>query len=185
VPGGFLVPFSPAEVFMPREIDPFYVQPEDKLEDMADVLKPALEFTDADLDRLSPEAKNLFAGRRRLGIDWLDRYEVVLKITRSPDGCGCGVREGQHIVFDMRHKVKPALSDAPLCVHLMSPALSLFYMTFDRAAEGLNPMTCVWRYIECPMTGHLGEAKALAEVSLRTTDTHEPVFKRWLNKEPK
>jgi len=61
--------------------------------------------------------------------------------------------------------------------------LSLFYMTFDRAAEGLNPMTCVWRYIECPMTGHHGELKALAEVSLRTTDTHEPVFKRWLNEE--
>jgi uncharacterized repeat protein (TIGR04076 family) len=170
---------------MPREIDPYYVQPEDHLDDMAAVLKPALEFTDADLERLSPEAKNLFSGRRHLGIDWLDRYEVVLKVTRSPGGCGCGVREGQQIVFDMRHKIKPELSDAPLCVHLMAPALSLFYMTFDRAAEGLNPMTCVWRYIECPMTGHLGQTKALAEVSLRTTDTHEPVVRRLLTEESK
>jgi uncharacterized repeat protein (TIGR04076 family) len=165
---------------MSRKIDPYYVQEDDHLADMAEVLKPALEFTDADLERLSPEARNLFSARRRLGIDWLDRYEVVMTVTRSPSGCGCGVREGQKIVFDMRHKVKPELSDAPLCVHLMAPALSLFYMSFDRAAEGLNPLTCVWRYIECPITGCHGESKALAEVSLRRTDTHEPVVERIL-----
>ncbi|MCG8357371.1 MAG: hypothetical protein MI920_17545, partial [Kiloniellales bacterium] len=134
-------------------IDPYYVQEDDNLEDMKEALKPALEFTDEDLARLSPEAKNLFSGRRRLGLNWLDEYEIVVTVTASPGGCSCGIREGQRIVFDMRHKVKPELSDAPLCIHLMSPALSIFYMTFDRAAEGLNPLTCIWRFIECPITG--------------------------------
>jgi uncharacterized repeat protein (TIGR04076 family) len=161
--------------------DPYYVQEDDTLADMADVLKPALEFSDEDLARLSPEAKNLFSGRRHLGIDWLDRFEIVVTVTKSPGGCQCGVEEGQKIVFDMRHKVKLELSDAPLCVHLMSPVLSIFYMTFDRAAEGLNPLTCIWRFVECPITGpDHGAGKALAEVTIRTADTHEPVFRRVL-----
>ena len=167
-----------------RQIDPYYVQEDDNLDDMAETLKPALQFTDADLARLSPEAKNLFSARRHLGIDWLDRYEIVVTVTSSPGGCGCGVAPGQKIVFDMRHKVKPELSDAPLCVHLMSPVLSIFYMTFDRAAEGLNPLTCIWRYIECPMTGDdEGATKARAEVTIRDAKTHEPVIARVLEEE--
>ncbi len=162
-------------------IDPYYVQEDDNLDEMAETLKPALEFTDEDLARLSPEAKNLFSGRRHLGLRWLDRYEIVVEITASPGGCACGVAKGQKIVFDMRHKVKAELSDAPLCVHLMSPVLSIFYMTFDRAAEGLNPLTCIWRYIECPMTGDdLGQSKARAEVHIRDAKTHEPVTARVL-----
>lgn len=160
-------------------MDPYYVQPDDNLDEMKETLKPALNFTDADLARLSPEAKNLFSGRRHLGLDWLDAYEIVVTVTSCPGGCGCGVQPGQRIVFDMRHKVKPALSDAPLCVHLMAPVLSIFYMTFDRAAEGLNPLTCIWRYIECPMTGaDEGASKARAEVSIRRAGTHEPVEAR-------
>ena len=166
---------------MSREIDPYYVQADDTLQEMADTLKPALQFTDADLARLSPEARNLFSGRRHLGIDWLDRYEIVVEITSAPGGCACGVQEGQRIVFDMRHKVKPAFSDAPLCVHLMAPVLSIFYMTFDRAAEGLNPLTCIWRYIECPMTGDdEGASKSRAEVHIRDAATHAPVTARVL-----
>lgn len=162
-------------------IDPYYVQEDDNLDEMAETLKPALEFTDQDLARLSPEAKNLFSGRRHLGLGWLDRYEIVVEITSSPGGCACGVAKGQKIVFDMRHKVKAELSDAPLCVHLMSPVLSIFYMTFDRAAEGLNPLTCIWRYVECPMTGDdLGQSKARAEVHIRDAETHEPVTARIL-----
>ena len=162
-------------------IDPYYVQEDDNLDEMAEKLKPALAFTDEDLARLSPEAKNLFSGRRHLGIDWLDRYEIVVTVTRSPGGCHCGIQEGQKIVFDMRHKVKPELSDAPLCVHLMSPVLSIFYMTFDRAAEGLNPLTCIWRFVECPLTGDEGATKALAQISIRHVDTHEPVTERILS----
>jgi len=166
---------------MTRPIDPYYVQEDDNLDEMAETLKPALQFTDDDLARLSPEAKNLFSGRRHLGLGWLDRYEIVVKVTSSPGGCSCGMREEQKIVFDMRHKVKADLSDAPLCVHLMAPVLSIFYMTFDRAAEGLNPLTCIWRYIECPMTGaDEGASKARAQVHIRDAETHAPVTKRML-----
>lgn len=161
--------------------DPYYVQEDDNLDDMAEVLKPALDFTDEDLAKLSPEAKNLFSGRRRLGINWLDRYEVVVTVTDASGACRCGMKPGQKIVFDMRHTVKPDLSDAPLCMHLMAPVLSIFYMTFDRAAEGLNPLTCIWRFVECPITGpDHGAGKALAEVTLRCADTHEVVTKRML-----
>ncbi|VVT26708.1 hypothetical protein [Rhizobium sp. EC-SD404] len=164
-------------------IDPYYVQEDDYLDDMKFQLKRALGLTEDDLRRLSPEARNLFSARRKLGHTWLDDYEIVVEVTSSPGGCGCGVAEGQKIVFDMRHKVKPELSDAPLCVHLMSPALSIFYMTFDRAAEGLNPLTCVWRYLECPMTGSdHGASKARCEVHMRRVDTHERVTDRILAK---
>ena len=162
-------------------IDPYYVQEDDNLDEMKEQLRRALGLTEDDLARMSPEAKNLFSARRHLGHTWLDDFEIVVTVTSSPGGCGCGVREGQQIVFDMRHKVKPALSDAPLCVHLMSPVLSIFYMTFDRAAEGLNPLTCIWRYHECPMTGpDEGAAKALCKVHMRRSDTHEPVTARML-----
>lgn len=162
-------------------IDPYYVQPEDTLEDIGPQLERALGLTAEARARLSPEARNLFSARRHLGNTWLDDYEIVLTVTSAPGGCGCGVREGQKIVFDMRHKVKTGLSDAPLCVHLMSPVLSIFYMTFDRAAEGLNPLTCIWRYHECPMTGSdHGASKARCEIHMRRTDTHEPVTARML-----
>jgi uncharacterized repeat protein (TIGR04076 family) len=162
-------------------IDPYYVEEDDNLDEMAETLKPALQFTDDDLARLSPEAKNLFSGRRHLGRGWLDRYEIVVEVTSAPGGCGCGMKVGQKIVFDMRHKVKADLSEAPLCVHLMSPVLSIFYMTFDRAAEGLNPLTCIWRYVECPMTGDdEGASKARAQVHIRDAKTHEPVTERIL-----
>lgn len=164
-------------------IDPYYVQEDDNLDDMKFQLSRALGLTEGDLRRLSPEAKNLFSARRKLGHTWLDDYEMVVTVTCSPGGCGCGVKEGQKIVFDMRHKVKPELSDAPLCVHLMSPVLSIFYMTFDRAAEGLNPLTCIWRYHECPMTGtDHGGSKARCEVHMRRVDTREPVTARILAK---
>lgn len=162
-------------------IDPYYVQEDDYLLDMKAQLKGALGLTEEDLKRLSPEARNLFSARRKLGHSWLDDYEMVIEVTSSPVGCGCGVKKGQKIVFDMRHKVKTELSDAPLCVHLMAPVLSIFYMTFDRAAEGLNPLTCIWRYHECPMTGaDHGSSKARCKVHMRRADTHEPVTERIL-----
>jgi uncharacterized repeat protein (TIGR04076 family) len=166
-------------------IDPYYVQEDDHLDDMKDQLRRALGLQEGDLARLSPEARNLFSARRHLGHTWLDDYEIVVEVTEAPGGCACGIRAGQKIVFDMRHKVKPALSDAPLCVHLMAPVLSIFYMTFDRAAEGLNPLTCIWRYVECPMTGpDHGAGKAHAKVHMRRVDTHEPVTDRILPKPP-
>ncbi len=162
-------------------IDPYYVQTEDRLDDMAPQLKRALGLTEDDLARLSPEARNLFSARRHLGHTWLDDFEIVVEVTSAPGGCACGIKIGQKIVFDMRHKVKPALSDAPLCLHLMSPVLSIFYMTFDRAAEGLNPLTCIWRYAECPVTGpDHGAGKAPAQIHMRRVDTHEPVTARIL-----
>ena len=164
-------------------IDPFYVQVDDELEEMQPQLKRALEFTDEEFARLSPEVRNLFAARRHLGHSWLDDYQVVVEITGNGGGCKCGVAAGQKIVLDMRHKLIPTLTDAPFCVHLLSPILSIFYMTFDRAAEGLNPMTCVWRYHECPHTGSdEGRSKARCQVYLRRADTHELVTDRILPK---
>lgn len=166
-------------------VDKFYVQPDDELEDMQPQLKRALELSDDDFAKLSPEVRNLFAARRKLGHTWLDDYEVVVEIVSNGGGCTCGVAPGQRVVFDMRHKVKTDLSDAPLCVHMLSPILSIFYMTFDRAAEGLNPMTSIWRYHECPHTGDdHGAAKARTRVYLRRTDTHEVVEDRILGPAP-
>ncbi len=162
-------------------VDPYYVQPDDELEDMQAQLKRALALSDADFARLSPEVRNLFAARRHLGHSWLDDYEVVVEVVSNPGGCGCGVAPGQRIVLSMRHAIKPELSDAPLCVHLLSPILSIFYMTFDRAQEGLNPLTPIWRFHECPHTGEdNGASKARCRVFLRRADTHEVVDARIL-----
>ncbi len=163
------------------EIDPYYVQEDDHLEEMQERLTQALGFADDAFERLSPEARNLFSARRRLGHRWLDDYEIVVEIAGVSPACHCGVKEGQQLVFSMRHVVQPQKSTAPLCLHLMSPVLSLFYMTFDRAAEGLNPMTCVWRFAECPLneTPDRG-AKTWARMSLRRIDTGEIVTARIL-----
>ena len=68
-------------------IDPFYVQVDDELEEMQPQLKRALEFTDEEFARLSPEVRNLFAARRHLGHSWLDDYQVVVEITGNGGGC--------------------------------------------------------------------------------------------------
>ncbi len=83
--------------------------------------------SDEDFNRLSPEVKNLLSGRRRLGVTWLDDYEIVAEVIRN-EGCGCSVKPGQIAVFDMRHRIKPEKSDMPLCMHLLSPVLAVFYM---------------------------------------------------------
>lgn len=160
-----------------------YPDPKAPLEgDVREALKRALLLRDEDFDRISPEMKQLLGVRRHLGNTWLDDFEVVLEVM-SNERCGCGVAPGQVVVFDMRHRIKPEKSTAPLCMHLLSPVLAIFYMTFDRAAEGLNPVTSIWRFYECLDTGSdLGAGKARARVYLRTSDTHEPVMIRDIGK---
>jgi hypothetical protein len=156
-----------------------YPDPDMKLEgDVRAALKRALFLRDEDFDRISPEMRHLLGVRRHLGNTWLDDFEVVLEVT-SNERCECGIAPGQIVVFDMRHRVKPEKSTAPLCMHLLAPVLAIFYMTFDRAADGLNPVSSIWRFYECLDTGEdLGKGKARARVYLRTSDTHQPVMIR-------
>jgi len=156
-----------------------YPDPQLRLEgEVRAALTRALGLTDDDFERISPEMRHLLGVRRHLGNTWLDDFEVVLEIT-SNERCGCGVRPGQVVVFDMRHRVKPEKSTAPLCMHLLAPVLAIFYMTFDRAADGLNPVSSIWRFYECLDTGEdLGRDKARARVYLRTADTHQTVMMR-------
>ena len=156
-----------------------YPDPQLRLEgEVRAALTRALGLTDDDFERISPEMRHLLGVRRHLGNTWLDDFEVVLEITAN-ERCGCGVRPGQVVVFDMRHRVKPEKSTAPLCMHLLAPVLAIFYMTFDRAADGLNPVSSIWRFYECLDTGEdLGRDKARARVYLRTSDTHQTVMMR-------
>lgn len=155
-----------------------YPDPGEDLAEVREPLKRALGLTDEEFARLSPEVKHLLSTRKHLGNTWLDDFEVVVEVV-SNGRCPCGVAPGQRVVFDMRHRIKTELSTAPLCMHLLSPVLAIFYMTFDRAAEGLNPVTGIWRYFECLDTGDdLGREKARAKVYLRTADTHETVMMR-------
>ncbi len=148
---------------------------EDPLLDVREKLKQALDLTDDDFDRMSPEVKNLLSGRRRLGVTWLDDYEVVVEVV-SNENCTCGVKVGQRVVLDMRHRIKPEKSDAVMCMHLLAPILAIFYMSFDRASEGLNPLTRIWTHHDCLNTGDdEGLGKARTRVFLRRSDTHEEV----------
>ena len=159
--------------------DAAYPDPDAALEDeVRAALKRALGLTDPEFDRLSPEVRHLVGVRKRLGNTWLDDFEVVVEVV-SNARCGCGVAAGQIVVFDMRHRIKTEKSTAPLCMHMLAPVLAVFYMTFDRAAEGLNPLTGIWRFFECTDTGDDGGAgKARTRVYLRTADTHQPVMMR-------
>src|SRR5205085_7101322 len=112
-----------------------YPDPDPDLTEVREALKRALALSDDDIDRMAPEAKHLLGIRRRLGNTWLDDFEVVVEVV-SNEACGCGVAPGQVVVFDMRHRIKPEKSTAPLCMHMLAPVLAVFYMTFDRAAEG-------------------------------------------------
>lgn len=159
-------------------IDPYYVQAEDRLDDIAPQLKKALDLSDADFERMSPEVRNLLSARRKLGHGWLDDFEVVVEVV-SNERCQCGVAVGQCVVLDMRHRIKPEKTTAPMCMHLLAPVLAIFYMSFDRAAEGLNPLTCIWKFFECTDTGDdEGRSKARTRVFLRLADSHVPVWQR-------
>jgi len=148
---------------------------DDPLDDLREPLSRALGLDDADFAAMSPEVKNLLTARRRLGNTWLDDFEVVVELT-SNETCACGVAPGQQVVLDMRHRIKPEKTTAPLCMHMLSPVLAVFYMTFDRASEGLNPISRVWDHYECLDTrDDEGRGKARTRVFLRTADTHEVV----------
>ena len=155
-----------------------YPDPDPDLSEVREALKRALALTDDDIARMAPEAKHLLGIRRRLGNTWLDDFEVVVEVV-SNESCGCGVTAGQIVVFDMRHRIKTEQSTAPLCMHMLAPVLAVFYMTFDRAAEGLNPVSGIWRFFDCTDTrDDLGKGKARTRVFLRTADTHETVMMR-------
>ena len=156
---------------------------DDRLEEIQEPLSRALDLTEADFQRLSPEVKNLLSGRRRLGVTWLDDYEVVVEVV-SNEACACGVAVGQKVVFDMRHRIKTEKSDAPLCMHMLSPILAIFYMSFDRASEGLNPLTRIWNHYECLDTrDDDGAGKARTLVYLRRADDHSIVDQAVLDAE--
>mgnify|MGYP000892866529 CR=1 FL=1 len=160
---------------MKPDLNPRDPLADDRLDDIRPALKRALALTDDDFERMNPAVKHLLSARRKLGITWLDDFEIVVEVV-SNAGCACGVAPGQQVVFDMRHRIKPEKSNAPLCMHMLAPVLAIFYMTFDRGSEGLNPLTRVWRYYECTKTGEdNGEAKTRTRVLLRTSDTHEVV----------
>lgn len=157
---------------------------DDPLDDVREPLKRALDLDDGDFERMSPEVKNLLSGRRRLGVGWLDEYEVVVEVVGN-ETCRCGVETGQVVVFDMRHRIKTEKSTAPLCLHLLSPILAVFYMSFDRASEGLNPVSRVWNHYQCLDTGDdQGAGKARTLVYLRRADSHEIVDDPVLAAEP-
>lgn len=148
---------------------------DDPLMDVRAPLKKALELTDDDFERMSPEVKNLLSARRKLGVTWLDDYEVVVEVIRN-EGCTCGVEVGQQVVLDMRHRIKPEKTDATLCMHMLAPILTVFYMSFDRASEGLNPLSRIWTCYDCLNTGDdEGMSKARTRAFLRRADTHEEV----------
>jgi hypothetical protein len=150
---------------------------DDALSELKEPLSKALELDEADFNRLSPEVKNLLSGRRRIGVTWLDDYEVVAEII-DDEGCGCGVKIGQKAVFDLRHRLKPELSDMVCCMNILTPVLAIFYMSFDRASEGLNPVTRVWTHYDCLQTNDaLAQNKARLRVYLRDAKTHEVVTK--------
>jgi len=155
-----------------------YPDPDPDLSGVREALKRALALSDEDIDRMAPEAKHLLGIRRLLGNTWLDDFEVVVEVV-SNEGCACGVKAGQIVVFDMRHRIKTEKSTAALCMHMLAPVLAVFYMTFDRAAEGLNPVSGIWRYYDCTdPRDDLGRSKARTRVYLRTSDTHEVVMMR-------
>lgn len=155
--------------------NPKDVLKDDPLLDVRDRLKTALNLTDDDFERMSPEVKNLLSARRQLGVTWLDDYEVVIEVV-SNESCTCGVAVGQKVVLDMRHRIKPEKSDAVMCMHLLAPTLVIFYMSFDRASEGLNPLSRIWTHYDCLNTGDdEGLGKARTRAFLRRSDTHEEV----------
>ena len=155
-----------------------------KNDDLAELKKPlsrALDLSEEDFNQLSPEVKNLLSGRRRLGVTWLDDYEVVAEVI-SDEGCTCGVKRGQIAVFDMRHRLKTDKSNIECCMHLLAPVLAVFYMSFDRASEGLNPLTRIWTHFECLKTKDiLAKNKARVKVYLRNAETHEIITKAVLD----
>ena len=51
---------------MPCRIDPYYVQEDDHLDEMAEVLKPALEFVEGDIERVRA---NFVHGFRKLEVE--------------------------------------------------------------------------------------------------------------------
>ena len=155
---------------------------DDKLTELKEPLSKALDLDEDDFNRLSPEVKNLLSGRRRIGITWLDDYEVVAEVI-TDEGCACGVKIGQKAVFDMRHRLKPELSDMVCCMNLLAPVLPIFYMSFDRASEGLNPVTRIWTHYECLKTNDASaKNKARVRVYLRDSKTHEVITKAVLDK---
>ena len=62
---------------------------DDKLTELKEPLSKALDLDEGDFNRLSPEVKNLLSGRRRIGVTWLDDYEVVAEVI-TDEGCACG-----------------------------------------------------------------------------------------------
>ena len=67
-------------------------------------------------------------------------------------------------------------------MHLLAPVLAVFYMSFDRASEGLNPLTRIWTHFECvKTTDTLAKNKARVKVYLRNAKTHEVMKKAVLD----
>ena len=154
----------------------------DELLELKQTLGKALNLSDDDFKKLSPEVKNLLSGRRRLGVNWLDDYEVVAEVIEDK-GCNCGIKKGQIAVFDMRHRLKVEKSDMKCCMNILSPVLAIFYMSFDRASEGLDRVSRVWNHFDCLVTNDsLAKEKAIVKVYLRDAKSQkiitQPVLDR-------
>lgn len=106
----------------------------------------------------------------------LQRFELVAKVTKAFH-CANMIMDGQIFVFDLKGRLDPKRTNAPMCLGILAKLQPALLVVQDRLSEGLYPISPNFRNFDCFDTGidHGGTGKVYVELELVDRETGDIV----------
>lgn len=106
----------------------------------------------------------------------LHRFDLVAKVTKAFH-CANLIKDGQVFVFDLKGRLDPKRTNAPMCLGILAKLQPALLVVQDRVSEGLFPISPSFRNFDCFDTGidHGGTGKVYVELELVDRETGDRV----------
>lgn len=99
--------------------------------------------------------------------DVSDRFEIVARVTKAFH-CANMIKQDQVFVFDLKGRLDPVRSNAPMCLGILAKLQPAMLVVQDRLSEGLHPISPSFHNFDCFDTGidHGGTGKVYVDLEL-------------------
>lgn len=117
-------------------------------EEIVSRLKQVYGYTDEQIAGFSPK-------QRKAHLTEMARadYKMIAEVVKA-ENCACRPKIGEKYVFWDGGAFLPEESTVKwFCLWAMAPLANLFYVFYDRMAEGLDPAGTIFEYAKCMDTG--------------------------------
>lgn len=116
-------------------------------EEIRKAVKEGFGMTEEDIDRLSPENKQIMSKMEDFG-----KYKIVAECIRSKY-CSARIKVGHRIVFTSLGVLIPGESTSPFCMGALDTMMPYIQSVYSFIAAGLDPREILVNHCHCLDTG--------------------------------